>query len=295
MFLVFLPTNITLQFGDTGDFVAELQRRLSKLDLLSEAMVNAAFDGSTVNAVKSFQSIHGLRVDGVAGPETLRRLAGVLSGESSSSTGGDNKQEEQKQQVRDAVFFQQTLQQGASGEPSLEALLSEAAARNRPEPPIAAEPSATAPSSAPPPPRPESATQRTATDLLNDMLAQQSVAASPAMLPHTEARAEMKLAPGAEQKQEPAGRAPAGGGKAEEPKRDMEPPEPRRSFSAFFQKIVDYIESKLPRHITQEVKEIGQSMLRAGVREASGALDAPARGQELEAGRGAQAQTPQRG
>ncbi|MFO0069141.1 MAG: peptidoglycan-binding domain-containing protein, partial [Alphaproteobacteria bacterium] len=58
---MFLPANITLQFGDTGDFVTELQRRLSTIQLLSEMMVNGAYDGNTVNAVKSFQSMHGIR------------------------------------------------------------------------------------------------------------------------------------------------------------------------------------------------------------------------------------------
>jgi peptidoglycan hydrolase-like protein with peptidoglycan-binding domain len=303
---VFLPTNITLQFGDTGDFVAELQRRLSRLDLLGEMMVNASFDGNTINAVKSFQSIHGLRVDGVAGPETLRRIAGILSGTAGGSATSDNKQEEEKQQLRDGYVYQQMVAPiPAPSEPSLEALLSESSAAN--QNPYERPASAPALSSPMPPSRPDlaAAAQRSAADLLGDALAQsahQERAAEAARgNPHTEAKPDIKTegkppSP-TEMKPDPAAKAASGNAaKTEEPNRDAElQPQTRRPFSAFLQKIVDYIESKLPRHITQEVKEIGQTMLRAGVREASGALDAPARGQELEAGRGAQAQTPQRG
>ena len=303
---MFLPTNITLQFGDTGDFVAELQRRLSRLDLLGEMMVNASFDGNTINAVKSFQSIHGLRVDGVAGPETLRRIAGILSGTSGSSTTSDNKQEEEKQQLRDGYIYEQMIAPPpAPSEPSLEALLSEsAAAKQNPYDRPAGTP---APSSPMPPSRPDlaAAAQRSAADLLSDALAQappqERAAEAVRASMHSEAKPDIKTeakppSP-AEMKPDPAAKAAGGNAaKTEEPNRDAEPqPQTRRPLSAFLQKIVDYIESKLPRHITQEVKEIGQNMLRAGVREASGALDAPARGQEIEAGRGAQAQSPQRG
>ena len=93
---MFLPSNITLKFGDSGDFVAELQRRLAMVRCFDEAQVNGFYDGVTVTAVTQFQGSNGLHADGVAGPETLRRLNGVIAGDTSGST-ADAKQEEEKQ------------------------------------------------------------------------------------------------------------------------------------------------------------------------------------------------------
>ena len=296
---MFLPTNITLQFGDTGDFVAELQRRLSGIQLLSEMMVSGAFDGNTVNAVKSFQSMHGIRMDGVAGPETLRRLAGVLSGDSSSSS-SDNKQEEEKQQRRDA--YVNAMQAPAPVEPSLEALLGVTTAA-KDSPPLSAavvEPAPTLHATLSPRAEtiPTAESQRSAATFINEMLAQSAPPPPPPPPPPERAAeagrertGEAKLP--SEQKSEAAKPAAA---KTEEPKREMETSaEPRRPLSVFIQKIIDYIESKLPRHITQEVKEIGHTMLKAGVREAGGIPEAPARAQEIEAVRGAPAAQQQRG
>lgn len=90
---MFLPSNITLKLGDSGDFVAELQRRLATRDLLSADMVTSFFDGATVNAVRQFQMTNGIRADGVAGPETLRRLNGITDGTSgSTNTQNDSEQ-----------------------------------------------------------------------------------------------------------------------------------------------------------------------------------------------------------
>lgn len=90
---MFLPSNITLKLGDSGDFVAELQRRLATRDLLTADMVTSFFDGATVNAVRQFQMTNGIRADGVAGPETLRRLNGITDGTSSTSgSQSDNEQ-----------------------------------------------------------------------------------------------------------------------------------------------------------------------------------------------------------
>ena len=82
---MFLPANITLKFGDSGDFVSELQRRLAAVNVFNLDSVNGFFDGVTVNGVSAFQSMNGLRADGIAGPETLRRLNGVISGDTSST------------------------------------------------------------------------------------------------------------------------------------------------------------------------------------------------------------------
>lgn len=89
---MFLPTNITLQFGDSGDYVAELQRRLVARQCLARGMITALYDGPTVSAVRTFQIAEGLPGDGVAGPETLRRLNGFFTEEESAAPGEDNEQ-----------------------------------------------------------------------------------------------------------------------------------------------------------------------------------------------------------
>ncbi|MFM9890804.1 MAG: peptidoglycan-binding domain-containing protein [Rickettsiales bacterium] len=104
---MFLPSDITLQFGDSGDFVAEMQRRLVAVQGGSGNLVTGHFDGMTVNAVSSFQSMVGLRADGIAGPDTLRRLNGVYSGDPiTSSDSSGNKNEEEEKAAQAATQFQ---------------------------------------------------------------------------------------------------------------------------------------------------------------------------------------------
>lgn len=94
---MFLPSNITLQMGDSGDFVAELQRRLVGVKSLSEDAVNGFFDNRTQMGVSSFQMRVGLRADGIAGPETLRRLNAVMTGgtwNDDTKTGSTSSEEE---------------------------------------------------------------------------------------------------------------------------------------------------------------------------------------------------------
>ncbi len=54
--------------GETGDRVAWLQRRIG-------AVVTRTFDAATAARVRSFQSAHGLVVDGVVGPRTFAAVA----------------------------------------------------------------------------------------------------------------------------------------------------------------------------------------------------------------------------
>ena len=100
---MFLPSNITLKFGDSGDFVTELQHRLAAVHCFGSDAVNGFFDGTTVNGVSTFQSMNGLRADGIAGPETLRRLNGVISGDTSST---NNHQDEQDRLAREEAARQ---------------------------------------------------------------------------------------------------------------------------------------------------------------------------------------------
>jgi hypothetical protein len=106
---MFLPSNITLKFGDSGDFVSELQRRLAAVHCFDANAINGFYDGVTVNGVSQFQSMSGIRADGIAGPETLRRLNGVISGDNSSTT--DHKAEEEKRQQQELSHRQQLEQQ----------------------------------------------------------------------------------------------------------------------------------------------------------------------------------------
>lgn len=113
---MFLPSTITLEPGDTGDYVTELQRRLAQRDLLSEGAINGVYDGITTNAVKGFQSLCGLTIDGIAGPDTIRRLNSFGSVASSDEGGGaaddsstqeDEKAKWQTEQDRQFMIAQQ--------------------------------------------------------------------------------------------------------------------------------------------------------------------------------------------
>jgi peptidoglycan hydrolase-like protein with peptidoglycan-binding domain len=96
---MFLPSNITLKLGDSGDFVAELQRRLAARNFLSDDMISGLYDGATVVSVRQFQGAHGIRADGVAGPETLRRLNGLVGSNSSSTDSSSSGSEDQASSI----------------------------------------------------------------------------------------------------------------------------------------------------------------------------------------------------
>ena len=104
---MFLPANITLQFGDAGDFVAELQRRLASVNAHPDHGINGAFDGMTVNSVSSFQSRVGIRADGIAGPETLRRLNGVISGDAGWGSTDTKAEEEARKAAEETERLRQ--------------------------------------------------------------------------------------------------------------------------------------------------------------------------------------------
>src|SRR5260370_5919444 len=62
-----------LRYGDRGDDVALLQRRLTRAGLpVGEAHV---FDHATESAVMELQRARGLVIDGIAGPKTFAALA----------------------------------------------------------------------------------------------------------------------------------------------------------------------------------------------------------------------------
>jgi 3D (Asp-Asp-Asp) domain-containing protein len=62
-----------LRYGDIGKPVIELQRLLQAWGKYS-GIVDGIFGQNTKNLVVSFQKSHGLTVDGIAGPETYKKL-----------------------------------------------------------------------------------------------------------------------------------------------------------------------------------------------------------------------------
>lgn len=307
---MFLPSNITLKFGDSGDFVAELQRRLAAVKCFPEDQVNGSFDSNTVNAVTHFQSREGLHADGVAGPETLRRLNGVIAGDTS---GASDKKEEEAQALSQAAITQDIMQQPVepaydpfaaaptTHSPYGEEAYKQHAAAPAPEPvaaPAPPPPAAPAPDAAlaaqraealatqqqqhltPPPP---AAGEMLAGMLLNNPPpVQQQPPAQQPVQPHP---SEFKpAAPPVEPQQAVAA----------EPQQAQGLMGRARQFaSGMMQKLSDYFEAKLPPSVLKEVQSIGVTMAAAGLKEApiptgpemaSPAL--PGRGQE---------QTQQRG
>ena len=64
----------TLQIGDSGHAVRELQTLLSFWGYLSHSQIDSVFGPQTQNAVMAFQRDQGLAVDGIVGPSTWDAL-----------------------------------------------------------------------------------------------------------------------------------------------------------------------------------------------------------------------------
>ena len=71
-----LRLEITLRIGDTGSQVVELQRKLADYKLLSSNDADGFFGERTQMAIKAFQCLNGLKVDGIVGRETRKFLFG---------------------------------------------------------------------------------------------------------------------------------------------------------------------------------------------------------------------------
>ena len=67
------PSDGTLRKGDKGDAVTALQARLRELGYF-KPLPDGDYGNQTVAAVKAFQEKNGLTADGVAGPDTLKKL-----------------------------------------------------------------------------------------------------------------------------------------------------------------------------------------------------------------------------
>lgn len=69
------PTDIpTLKLNSAGDQVRRMQDRLVQLGYLRDGANDGQFGKGTQNAVRSFQEVNGLSVDGAAGAKTLTLL-----------------------------------------------------------------------------------------------------------------------------------------------------------------------------------------------------------------------------
>src|SRR2546430_1048263 len=67
-------TAAALQWGETGEAVRDLQRRLAALGLDSTSDEPGEFGAATEAAVRAFQQQRGLVVDGICGPQTWATL-----------------------------------------------------------------------------------------------------------------------------------------------------------------------------------------------------------------------------
>jgi N-acetylmuramoyl-L-alanine amidase len=70
-----VPRSQLYRLGDVGPAVADVQATLVQLGLLDPPPAEPVFDDATDRAVRHFQQLRGLSVDGIVGPETYRSLA----------------------------------------------------------------------------------------------------------------------------------------------------------------------------------------------------------------------------
>jgi len=67
-------TDIVIQWESEGDDVKQYQQRLVDLGYLQKKYVTGKFNQPTVDATKAFQRTNDLKVDGAAGPESLKLI-----------------------------------------------------------------------------------------------------------------------------------------------------------------------------------------------------------------------------
>lgn len=269
---MFLPSNITLQFGDSGDFVSELQRRLAMVQCFSENMVNGFFDGNTVNGVTRFQGMVGLHADGVAGPETLRRLNGVITGGSAAS---DKKEEEKKQAAAPQV--NPMLLYGQPQTPENPAIFGTRPPDLQTEPP----PQPLAQQTELPPMQPLNEQQQAQHKAREAELLQQQQreqvkhsALADMLLSKPTPQAELQTEHGRNPQQVTASQQ-VETQTAQQSAQALEKHEPKtfigraiKFASAYMQKLSDYFHHKLAPSVLDEVHEIGMLMRQNGVKEA---------------------------
>ena len=272
---MFLPSNITLQFGDSGDFVSELQRRLAMVQCFSEDQVNGFFDGNTVNGVTRFQGMVGLHADGVAGPETLRRLNGVISGGTTAPRDEEKKPDEVQPVAKMAELYGH--QPPAPENP---AVFGTRGAEPQPQPQYTVQPFEPPAATTPSPEQQQAEVRAREAELQQQQqkdharhsaLADMLLAPKPA--PSVEQQAEV-----ARSQQQPAAPLEPLQQLQQQPAHTPQVPEkaePKTMIgralkfaSAYMQKLSDYFHNKLAPSTLDEVHEIGLTMRQHGVKEA---------------------------
>ncbi len=76
------------KYGSRGDEVRQIQTKLKRWGYYN-GNVDGIFGSQTLEAVKYFQRKNGLKVDGIAGPDTLKAM-GIYSSSNSSSSSSSN-------------------------------------------------------------------------------------------------------------------------------------------------------------------------------------------------------------
>ena len=100
-----------IQWASEGDNVRQYQQRLVELGYLDSKSVTGKFDQKTVDATKAFQTMNDLKVDGAAGPQSLKL---IYSGDALDANGvrvGDK-----LGSASDTVTVSDVLTAGMSGE-----------------------------------------------------------------------------------------------------------------------------------------------------------------------------------
>ncbi|MBQ7887596.1 MAG: peptidoglycan-binding protein [Clostridia bacterium] len=67
-------TDIVIQWESEGEDVRQYQQRLYELGYLESRYITGKFNQPTVDATKAFQTMNGLKVDGAAGPQSLKLI-----------------------------------------------------------------------------------------------------------------------------------------------------------------------------------------------------------------------------
>ena len=100
-------TDEKLKVGDEGPSVTSLQKRLHELGYY-DGKTNGIYSNLVKDAVKAFQSNNGLTADGIAGPDTLKKLYSS-SAKSASSTSVTFKKLEKGDSSSEVVEMQDAL------------------------------------------------------------------------------------------------------------------------------------------------------------------------------------------
>ena len=90
IFAIFFENNTVealSKYGSRGDEVRQIQTKLKRWGYY-KGNIDGIYGSQTLEAVKYFQRKNGLKVDGIAGPATLKAMGIMTSTSSSSSSGG---------------------------------------------------------------------------------------------------------------------------------------------------------------------------------------------------------------